>query len=471
MGAPAGPKLFLSHSHKDKRVARCLVRYLTACGITVWIDERELRVGADLSSSIRRQIQTADVVLVVASEASAMSNWVGLELEFAQQQGRTVVPLFMQPVAGHERFRNYLGIDATSPQEFADVVHCLIRDLFLSFNREPPLPDRTVLTSSLRELASEEQDLAPLIIGCLDSEGLHRENMDSVYKASFLPLDYALNALFDLIPSRAIAEHAAYGFCMAGAGVRALSLWIAATADGGLPLVTAVGKRLNPVLIPTAIKLLASCNPPNNHALYMFIDKNAPQLDEQQSRSVTQLVTWPVRDPGNFADVLGWVAMHYFPDSSQIQQMWSRWVQMGAFDGKPCKPTDLARYLTDAQKEGLRGWDTIEAAVREHVRRCVRSGDKELVRVAVEHLRAAADYGAPAFAGLLTEMTTGTAEWAQWRERDPNTADSMESYVIAFKEEAMGSRDWHRARQKWKDRVAIDEQDRRIRENSKERGR
>src|SRR5262249_23577660 len=102
--------------------------------------------------------------------------------------------------------------------------------------------------------------------------------------------------------------------------------------------------------------------------------------------------------------------------------MWCRWVEMGAFDGKPCTPTDLAKYLLDAQKEGLRGWGPIEAALREHVRRCVRSGNEERVRIAVEHLQAAADYDAPNFAGLLTEMTSGTAEWDSWRKRDPNTA-------------------------------------------------
>jgi hypothetical protein len=193
-------------------------------------------------------------------------------------------------------------------------------------------------------------------------------------------------------------------------------------------------------------------------------------LDEQQRRSVIQLVTWPVRDPGNLGDVLGWVAMRQFPGSDEIQQMWNRWVQMGAFDGKPGTPNDLARYLTDAEKEGLRGWDPIEAAVREHVRRCVRSGDKERVLVAVEHLRAAADYGSPGLAGLLTEMTTGTAEWDRWRERDPNAADSMAWYVSAFRKEAIGDRDWLRALQEWKEMVAIEKQERGMRENLKEPG-
>src|ERR1700741_3795779 len=123
MNPSTGPKLFLSYSHQDRRVARCLVRYLTAGGISVWMDERELRVGAALSLSIRTQIQCADLVLVVASENSGMSDWVELELKFAQQHGKTVVPLFTHSVSAHERFRDYLGIDATSPQEFADAVH------------------------------------------------------------------------------------------------------------------------------------------------------------------------------------------------------------------------------------------------------------------------------------------------------------------------------------------------------------
>src|SRR5262249_23577659 len=55
-------------------------------------------------------------------------------------------------------------------------------------------------------------------------------------------------------------------------------------------------------------------------ALFKFIDKNAPQLDERQSRSVLQLVTWPVRDPDNFAEDVGWVAMHYFPDSTRSKK-------------------------------------------------------------------------------------------------------------------------------------------------------
>jgi hypothetical protein len=212
--------------------------------------------------------------------------------------------------------------------------------------------------------------------------------------------------------------------------------------------VTAVGSKLAPALIPTAIKLLGECDPPNNHALYNFIDHNAAQFDQGQRRAVIRLVTFPVRDDtARLADVLGWVALKHFPDATELQLMWSRWIQAGAFDGKPRRPTDLALYLADAHKEGLPGWESANEALRSHVREYLRSGDKSKVFVAVEHIRATADRGAPVLAELLREAhgVSGTSEWEDWKKKDPATAEEMEWYVFEFAKEAAGERNWLRA--------------------------
>jgi hypothetical protein len=118
----------------------------------------------------------------------------------------------------------------------------------------------------------------------------------------------------------------------------------------------------------------------------------------------------------------------------------------------------LARHLNDARKDGLPGWDRIEEALRWHVKHRIRSGNEQGVRTAIHHLRAAADEGAPVFSALLTEISTGTTEWKQWEKRDPVNANSMAHYVNAFKREAVGDRDWLRARQEWKHMLAIEEQ-------------
>ncbi len=448
MTAQTTPTVFLSHSHSDKSVARALVRRLTAHGVKVWIDERELRLGETLTSSISSQIQASNTLLVIASHASAKSKWVGLELDFAREHRKSVIPFFIDPLAEHERFQTYLGVDATSPQAFADAVHGLMRDLFLSVDRELPTADPSLLTAGLRELARQEPDLAPLIDGYLDSQGLHQDNLNIALTSPFHPLDEALNGLFDLTPNNLTAMHAAYGFRSAGAGARALFSWIAATGDGEMPLNIAVGSDLDSALIPTAIKLLGACDPPNNHALYNFIHHNAGILDEGQRRSVIRLVTWPVRaNTERLGDVLGWVAQKHFPDATEIQLMWSRWVRDGAFDGEPNSPRDLARYLADAHKEGLPGWEQVNETLRSHVRGHLRSGDKDRVGIAMNHVMAAADAGAPVLSALLRETNgvSATAEWNDWRTSDPDTAELMEWHVSELAKEAVGERNWLRA--------------------------
>jgi hypothetical protein len=448
MTEQAVPKVFVSYSHNDVRVARRLFRRLTAHGVTVWMDEQELRLGVALSSSIRNHIQSSHAVIVIASAASAAARWVGLELEFAKEKGTPIVPLFIEDLSEYERFRDHLGLRISSPQAFEETVFSLMRDLFRSFDLKLPAADPVILTAGLHELATEEPDLAPLILGCLKSQGLNQTNMGTVYRSAFHPLDYSLNALFDVMPNELIANHAAHGFCRAGSGTRALFSWIAATGDGDLPLVTAVGERLAAELINPAIELLASCNPPNNHALYQFVERNANWANAEQRGFMVRLVTWPVRDDtARLADVLGWVASKHFPDTVEIQQMWSHWVYSGSFDGSPSSQADLARYLADAHKERLPGWEPIQETLRDHVRALLRSGDKNKVVTAIDHLQAAADAQAPVLVRLLREAegVSGTAEWNDWRKRDPETAEFMGWYVHDVVEEAKGDRDWLRA--------------------------
>jgi hypothetical protein len=458
------PSLFLSHSHQDRQVARRVARRLITHHVRVWLDERELRLGTALTASIRQHIQEANVLLVVASHASATSAWVGLEMDFAREHGKPIVPLFIDPLDTHERFRDHKGLDATSPQEFADKVHTLLGELHAALDLETPAADPGLLTAELRQVAKEEPALAPLIAGCLASEGLYPDNMGGVYGSSFHPLDEALNALLDLMPNERIALHAAYGFHKAGAGTRALASWIGKTGDGDSPLVTAVGEKLSSHLIPVAIKLLAQCDPANNRALYMFIDRNAVQLDQAQRQAVLGLVTWPIRrDTSRFAHVLGWVASRHFPEASELSRMWARWIHDGSFDGEPNSPEDLAGYLADAHKEELTGWEPVHEALRSHVRSFLRSGDRDKVVLAMDHVRAAADHSAPVLPLLLREAqgVSGTAEWKQWAEREPDAAEWSRWYVHEVSEQAVGERDWLRALKGTEQMVEFDKSRRR----------
>jgi hypothetical protein len=447
MAAQAVPTIFVSYCHIDRGIARRLFRRLTAHGVKAWIDEQELKPGAALSASLRNHIQSSDMVVVIATRASGASTWVGMELDFAKEHGKSIVPIFIEPVSKQMRFRDHMGVDATLPQTFEHVIHSLMRDFFASLGLKLPPPDSATLLAGMRDLAREEPDLAPLIHGCLDAEGLNQSNMGTVYGSAFHPLDYALNALFDVRPNDRMAWHAAYGFCLAGAGTRALSSWITTTGNGGQPLVTAVGRELAPSLIGSAIQLLGQCDPPNNHAVYQFIHHNAAQLSEEQRRATIRLVTWPVRDTGQLGDVLGWVAMKNFPQTVELQEMWSGWVQKGCFDGKPNTPHDLARYIANAHNEELAGWEDVSEAVRTHVRGHLRSGDQNRVEIAINHISAAADAKSPVLPALVQEANgvTGSAEWKHWAESDKETSEFMGWYLFHVVQQTKGDRDWDQA--------------------------
>ena len=201
MPQSAPPSVFISYSHQDKRIARRIVRRFTAHGINTWIDEEQLRFGSALTTSIRKHIEAADIVIVIATKAAAASKWVAMELGFATDCGKNIAPLLVESVAEYQLFRNHLGVDITSLHTFEEVLHRLMARLYLQCELELPPPDRAALITGLRDLTKGEPNLAPLINGCLDSENLHHYTTNATFESAFHPLDFALNALFDVNPN------------------------------------------------------------------------------------------------------------------------------------------------------------------------------------------------------------------------------------------------------------------------------
>lgn len=422
------------------------------------MDERQLRLGSVLSRALQSHLEQADVVLVVGSQRSCESPWVGHELQHALAHRKLIVPVLIEPVQTHDRFREHLGIVATSRLRFADAVHVLLTDLSHAWGAPLGERDPKRLTELVQEIAEQDAELRPLVAGVLGGEGLHGESMEFVFAAEFHALDFTLNALFDLQPSSMTGSHLAYGFRRAGAGLRALRRWVQSSGDGDLPLTTALGESLSSSeQIDAAIELLRACKPPNNMALYTFIGSNAAIMNDVQRGHVIHLVTWPTRGPERFGDVLGRVACNHFPDSDELRLMWSRWIQAGDFDRyDPSGPKNLAHFLAEVDPKALAGAPDLIDVLRSHVRRLARSGDRAKVEAAIAHLRACADAGTAAFQPVLRELegVSATAEWDEWRKRDHRAAMEMEWYVSAFIAAAAADRDWTAALERYEQKVA-----------------
>lgn len=92
------PRLFLSHSSRDKSLAERIALDLRSSGITVWYDEWEIRVGDSISQKIEQGLDNADFVAVLLTSHSVASGWVEKEWqskigEEAREKQAVVLPL------------------------------------------------------------------------------------------------------------------------------------------------------------------------------------------------------------------------------------------------------------------------------------------------------------------------------------------------------------------------------------------
>ena len=141
--------------------------------------------------------------------------------------------------------------------------------------------------------------------------------------------------------------------------------------------------------IDKAIQAFETCDPPDNRALADFIERHAARLTASQRQAIQRLVTWPVRGPERMGAELGMTALLHLSESEGIAAMWSRWIRRGAFDGQPCAPVELARFLVEARREQVTGRERLDEALRTHVRAALRSGEVGRIHIALTQSRSA----------------------------------------------------------------------------------
>jgi hypothetical protein len=420
--------VFVSHNHLDKPIARRVARRLHAYGISTWLDESELRLGSELAPTIQQHINAASVVVVIATRSAAASPWVQRELAFARAatRGITICPLFIEDVKSDPVFTEYLGLEASDTHELERKIQTLAEAVTGS-PVAAPSPQR--LKEALRAVEAEEPELTPLVEGCLEGEGVHSAQIDTVANVSFHNLDFTINALYDILPgANRIVFAAAMYFARRGAGKYALEKHIVERQEHDVVISVAVGAKLAKEDLDAALNLLSKCSPPDDQALAGFLDKSGEALNASQRVTAVRLVTFPFRPPKGFAAYAAFAAMRLMPESEDLKRLWQWWIRDGLFD---TDPDTLARFFFEALSEALPGWEEIVEEFLSHVRHLARSRDRNKVRMTVEHLKGAAKHGSqlqnsPLQRRISQEISSarGAAEWDGWAE-----AEEMSMYV------------------------------------------
>lgn len=99
-------RIFISYSHEDVDLAKDLARELEKPGHEVWFDKRSRPLaGGRLSQEIKEAIKRSDLFLVVISDHSEDSTWVRLELIWAREHRRKIVPVVHPDGGNSENWR------------------------------------------------------------------------------------------------------------------------------------------------------------------------------------------------------------------------------------------------------------------------------------------------------------------------------------------------------------------------------
>ena len=90
-------RVFVSYSTVDLEWARYLKLLLTDAQAQVFVAEYDVLPGEALSTKIVDEINACDLFIVLWSRHSRASAYVNSEVFHAKAQGRTILPLLLQP--------------------------------------------------------------------------------------------------------------------------------------------------------------------------------------------------------------------------------------------------------------------------------------------------------------------------------------------------------------------------------------
>jgi hypothetical protein len=105
-------QIFISYARKDAKFVLQLAQDFRRRGVDPWVDQLDLALGEGRwDDQIEIALKTCPYLLVVLSPASASSQNVKDEINFALDEGKTIIPIVYQDCEVPFRIRRFHHID------------------------------------------------------------------------------------------------------------------------------------------------------------------------------------------------------------------------------------------------------------------------------------------------------------------------------------------------------------------------
>jgi TIR domain len=137
------PKIFITYSSKDQKVARTICTALENRGLACWISSRNVKPGQNYQEQIVRAIRSSRVMVLVFTANANNSNEIKKELALASQNNLVVIPVRIEDVVPNEAFayefatRQWIDLFEDWEKSMAELV-----ELIAAILNEPPPGDR-----------------------------------------------------------------------------------------------------------------------------------------------------------------------------------------------------------------------------------------------------------------------------------------------------------------------------------------
>lgn len=101
--------IFICYSRKDNNIAHYCSQLLKANSVSTFMDADSLVAGSNFAETIQRQIVNCKIILFIISENAINSEWAIREISFAQQIGKTIIPILVEGTRLNNRLMFLIG--------------------------------------------------------------------------------------------------------------------------------------------------------------------------------------------------------------------------------------------------------------------------------------------------------------------------------------------------------------------------
>jgi hypothetical protein len=121
-------EIFISYARRDSAFAIGLATRLRDCGLDVWVDQLDIKIGDRWDRAIQQALESSRVLVVVLSPASVASDNVMDEVNFAIEEKKTIVPVLHQICKTPFRLRSlqFIELESNSDQGFSRLLKALL---------------------------------------------------------------------------------------------------------------------------------------------------------------------------------------------------------------------------------------------------------------------------------------------------------------------------------------------------------